>query len=132
MTMTKRYISATVISLNIMYKGKYKRHLCFDAAACSGSSYTTPDEEEQKAIEAHPMYGKTFSPDPYYQQPVVADEDEEDAADDAVEFETVAVSSLTEARDYLAENFGVARTKLRSREAIINAASANHIQFTGV
>ena len=129
--MTKRYISATVVSLNVIVSGKYKRHICFDAAACSGSSYTTDDEAEQEAIESHPKFGHIFKLDPYYLPPV---KEEEKEAEEEVEttIAEVAVSSLSEARDYLAENFGVARTKMRSRESIISTAGANNVHFIGI
>ena len=45
---------------------------------------------------------------------------------------TVEVTSLTEAKDYLMENHSVTASKLRSRAAIVEQASACGIEFTGI
>jgi len=44
----------------------------------------------------------------------------------------VAVSDLEEAKEYLVEQYGVARSKLRSRVAIVDSARENGIVFLGI
>ena len=44
----------------------------------------------------------------------------------------VKVNDLGEAKDYLAETFGVSRTSLRGQKAILEAAKANNIEFEGL
>lgn len=128
--MKKRYRSATVLSLNVMIDGKYKRHVTFNAAACSGSSLATSDERLQKALEAHYLFGKKF---------VLAGVEEEKPADDNAEEKSVeatkvqvSVSSLSDAKDYLAEKFEISRTKLRTRDAIIKTAEQYGVDFVGI
>ena len=45
---------------------------------------------------------------------------------------TVRVDSLSEAREYLSEHFGISRTKMRNKAAILEAAEGVGISFEGV
>lgn len=42
------------------------------------------------------------------------------------------VTDLEDAKNYLADNFGVSRTKIRSKKAIVEVAEANGIMFVGI
>lgn len=44
----------------------------------------------------------------------------------------VQVSDLAAAKDYLADTFGISRTVLRSKKAIVEQAAANGIEFEGL
>ena len=44
----------------------------------------------------------------------------------------IHVTDLEDAKNYLADNFGVSRTKTRSKKAIVEAAEANGIVFVGI
>lgn len=44
----------------------------------------------------------------------------------------VTVSDLAAAKDYLADKFGISRTTLRSKKAIVEQAAANGIEFVGL
>lgn len=57
---------------------------------------------------------------------------DEDDADDEVELKTVVVTDPDEAKAYLADNFGLSRTKLKSIKAIKAAAEENGIVFEGI
>lgn len=45
---------------------------------------------------------------------------------------TVTVSCISDAKEYLADNYEISRTGLRSKTAIIKAAAANGIKFEGL
>ncbi|MGN0875337.1 MAG: hypothetical protein ACI4OZ_09145 [Akkermansia sp.] len=45
---------------------------------------------------------------------------------------TVRADSLSEAREYLSEHFGISRTKMRSRAAIVEAAEGVGVRFEGI
>ena len=126
--MKKRYIASTVLSVNVMIGGQYKRHICFNAAACSGSYYVTSDEEEQEALEKHSMFGKVFK------LAGIVEEPEQPECDCGCKQEkaVVNVSSLTEAKDYLVEKFEISRTKLRTKEAIVKMAEQYGVEFVGI
>ena len=44
----------------------------------------------------------------------------------------VTISDLAAAKDYLADKFGISRTTLRSKKAIVEQAAANGIEFVGL
>lgn len=44
----------------------------------------------------------------------------------------IHVDSLDDAKEYLSEHFGISRTKLRSKKAILDAAAANSVVFVGI
>ena len=125
--MKKRYISSTVLSLNVMIGGKHKRHICFNAAACSGSYYVTSDEKVQEALEKHSQFGKTFKLAGIVEEPV-----KEEVSDEPVQNTQVSVSSLSEAKDYLVEKFEISRTKLRTKEAIVKTGEQFGVEFVGI
>lgn len=45
------------------------------------------------------------------------------------ELRVVKVSDIAAAKDYLAENFGLTRSSMRSQKAVLDTAAANGIQF---
>lgn len=57
--------------------------------------------------------------------------DNDDVAEVA-KIEVVKVTDLQDAKDYLAEKFGISRTLLRSKEAIMAKAKANGLEFEGI
>lgn len=59
-------------------------------------------------------------------------EDVEKPADDAATLKQVTVSDLAAAKDYLADKFGISRTTLRSKKAIVEQAAAHGIEFVGL
>lgn len=48
------------------------------------------------------------------------------------DFKKVDVSCLEDAKDYLAENFGVSRLKMKNKQAIVNQATEYKIEFVGI
>lgn len=124
--MTKRYSSQSRIVLNVILDDGKNVHLAFEPLTGGGSYYTTDDEKMQRAIEHDANYKRTFVgaevhdlPAP---QPVQENEPKET-------LKPVKVSSIEDAKDYLAEHFGISRTKLRSRAAIISAGEEHGIEF---
>ncbi len=57
--MTVIYKAPTEIAINVRFGGR-TRHLAFTPLSEGGSLYTTGDTALQKAIEAHPRYGRLF------------------------------------------------------------------------
>ena len=56
----------------------------------------------------------------------------ETETDTDTELKQVTVSDLAAAKDYLADKFGISRTTLRSKKAIVEQAAANGIEFVGL
>lgn len=144
--MLKKYTSKSDLSCNVCMKnGKYA-HLSFSPVTGGGSVYYTDDEELQQAIEAHPKFGHLFKLEETVNEK--ADEDNgteiagagetpvetKDATegDETPATEEVHVSSLDDAKEYLSDHFGISRTKLKSKAAILASAAENGVRFAGL
>lgn len=124
--MKKRYSSQSRVVLNIIMDNGQNVHLSFEPLTGGGSYYTTDNEEMQRAIESNANYRKTFIGEEVHDEPVPTTVVEENAD---VALKPVKVSSIEDAKDYLAEHFGYSRTKLRTRAACIAAGEENGIEF---
>ena len=97
-----------------------------------GSAYVTGDEEEQKELEAHPYFGTYFEEDPYYTDNSEAVEEEdktEEAHAEKSEGVVLSFSNESDAKEYLAENYGISRTRMKSRSSIENVATEQGVSI---
>ena len=116
------------MAFNVVLPSGKSYHVSFAPLTGGGSMLITNNEDLQKAIEKHYKFGKLFKIDVNYKE-------EEPVAEAPVEVEeakvkTMKMASLDDAKAYLADNFGISRTKLRSRKQIEDAAAANGIEFS--
>ena len=123
--MTKTYRSRCNASFTLKV-GKTYRRFSFDRLSYGGSSYTTSDEAEQKALENSPYFGKSFFIESIQQE----QETEKEAPKAALA--VVEVNDIEEAREYLMNNYGYSGSSLRSKKAILDAAQEKNIEFTGI
>lgn len=160
--MLKKYQSKSSISLSVLMGTGKSVHVSFDSVTGGGSVFYTEDEELQAALAKHPKFGRLFKEvavatvttakpavkatvkveQPAAEEEVedeVEDNDEttEEAENEATEEEAsnlkqIHVTDLEDAKNYLADNYGVSRTKIRSKKAIVEVAEANGIEFVGI
>lgn len=124
--MRKTYKSNSNISISVQLKSKAVR-VSFDPVTGQGSEFTTEDAELQKAIEKHYRCGELFS---VHDDPVKTENKTSTAPVSPIT--KVKVSGQEDAVEYLASNFGISRTKLKTTEAIHEAAKSNQIEFEGL
>ena len=126
------------MSLNITLPNGKSTHVSFEALTGGGSIYVTENAMIQQGLEGHPKFGRMFklvgasnvertpvksktnarnTETPTTPQPVQSNE------------KVVDVASLDDAKAYLVDNFGISRTKLRSKKQIEEAAAANGVVF---
>ena len=125
--MNKRYISGTCLSLSLGSDAASYRHIAFEPQMERGSAYVTSDEDEQKELEAHPYFGIYFEEDPYYTDNSEAVEEEakvEEDHDEKSEGVVLSFSNESDAKEVLATDYGVGRSKMRSRKSIEEAAES--------
>lgn len=124
--MRKTYKAHTLLSITVNLGNGYYRHISFDSNSNGTSTYSTNDEDIQKAMEKHPKFGKYFTVEnePEKPQPLPAKEPEL--------LHAVEVDSLSEAKQYLIDQFEVSRTKIRTRDDIISIGKEKGIEFTGI
>ena len=92
-----------------------------------GSAYVTDDEEEQAELEAHPYFGTYFEEDPYYTDNSEAVEEVakgEEPKAEKTEAVVLSFSNESDAKEALATDYGVGRSKMRSRKSIEEAAES--------
>lgn len=133
--MTKHYSSDSQIAVNVVLSSGKSMHVSFTPLSNGSSVYSTDSEDVQEALERHYRFGSLFvldhSDDP--DGSVDSEVDTGPGTDHKGEdFKPVKVSDIGEAKDYLADTFGVSRTSLRSQKAILEAAKANGIVFEGL
>lgn len=128
--MTKTYKSGSDISINVILAGNKNLHISFTPSSDGTSTYTTKDANVQAAIEKHYRFGKLFR--------LERVEDERKPKEKPVQAapvkknEEISVPDLSVAKDILADRFGISRTLLRTKDAIMEHAAAHGIVFTGI
>lgn len=125
-SMGKMTIKNLQVSDKTVTKDVFK-HITFEPDSSGYAYYSTDDEEEQKAIEAHPLFNKMFvlkdAP-----TSVVAKKD----VAVPVEKKEVEVTSAADAKQYLVDTFGISRTKIQSTADIKKYAEQNGVEFVGI
>lgn len=135
--MKKYYSSDSHIAINVLLENGNSMHIAFTPISNGGSTYNTEEEVIQNALENHYRYNDLFVLDREedtnapIEEPVT-DSEQNSKQDEEDEVRKVKVHDLGEAKDYLAETFGVSRTSLRGQKAILEAAKANNIEFEGL
>jgi hypothetical protein len=157
----KKYIANTHVSINVVLASGANRHVAFDSTS-NGSVLYVDDEDIQKALESHSKFGKLFRIDTTFVQnkthtksaaeakaaeevdgePTEATEETSEVDETESEGEgeevadgglkTIYVTDADDAKTYLAEHFGVSRTKMKSLVKIKAEAAANGIVFEGI
>lgn len=129
-TMKKKYISRSTISLNVYVpQTKSNVRVSFMPLSNGSSVYVTEDENIQYGLEHHYRFGSAFRLDSTYT--ATANVKKEEPKNDTPSVKVVKVASLPDAKDYLAERFGVSRTLLRSEKSIVEQAASHGIKFEG-
>lgn len=128
--MKKKYTAKTDLSLNVKTAKGYA-HIRFDSMTKGGSVYYTENEVIQAALESHPQYGRLYKADV-----IMETKKEKDVAKksptESSKSKEVKVDSLSEAKDYLVENYGYSRTQLRTKDSILSSATESGIEFKGL
>ena len=126
--MKKTYKARGGVSVVVTLPSGRSHRVSFSGRTGGWSVYYTDNEELQRALEAHPRFGKLFR-DATVARPVVVAKPVAEAKPSGVR--RVNVASREDARDYLSEKFGIARSKIRTIEAIMSMARSKGIEFTG-
>ena len=135
--MKKYYSSDSHIAINVLLENGNSMHIAFTPISNGGSTYNTEVEVVQNALENHYRYNDLFVLDHVEDTNAPIEEPTQNTEEDPNQEEEsnirkVKVNDLGEAKDYLAETFGVSRTSLRGQKAILEAAKANNIEFEGL
>lgn len=111
------------------------RRLPFSPLSGRGSSFSTSDAELQEAIEKHYRYGTLFCLDARYEAEkarVKAEAEAPKVEKAEPKVRVVQVSDADAAKAYMAESYGVSRTKMKTIAQIKEAAAAHGVVFEGI
>lgn len=120
-------------SLNIVLPNGKPHHVTFLPHTNGGSTYITDNKDVQWGLEHHAKYGKLYTGSEVkeVQEPTLPTGGQPDKTEGPTET-VITVGSMDEAVEYIANNIGISRSKLKTPEAIKKAASKNNIKFSGV
>lgn len=134
--MYKKYQAGTDLSFSVMV-GNERVRVVFEGKTMGCSIYGTRDEKLQKAIEFHYWFNdKFFLKEAVDEKKEAAEAKKRAAAKTkkkaAEEKKTHIVTDFEGARDYLAETFGVSRSKLKTKEDILSIAKEKGVELEGL
>lgn len=134
--MYKKYQAGTDLSFSVMV-GNERVRVVFEGKTMGCSIYGTRDEKLQKAIESHYWFNdKFFLKEAVDEKKEAAEAKKRAAAKTkkkaAEEKKTHIVTDFEDARDYLAETFGVSRSKLKTKEDILSISKEKGVELEGL
>lgn len=134
--MYKKYQAGTDLSFSVMV-GNERVRVVFEGKTMGCSIYGTRDEKLQKAIESHYWFNdKFFLVEAVDEKKEAAEAKKRAAAKTkkkaAEEKKPHIVTDFEDARDYLAETFGVSRSKLKTKEDILSIAKEKGVELEGL
>lgn len=134
--MYKKYQAGTDLSFSVMV-GNERVRVVFEGKTMGCSIYGTRDEKLQKAIESHYWFNDKFFLVQAVDEKKEAAEAKKRAAAKtkkkaAEEKKTHIVTDFEDARDYLAETFGVSRSKLKTKEDILSITKEKGVELEGL
>lgn len=140
--MLKKYKAKSCISISVTLPTGGVAHVSFSPMTGGGSTFYTDDTVLQEGLEKHPKFGRLFvlvehgqsaPPNDTMAKDSVSENEaevtEQPSDTSQTTIRTVEMQCNDDAKDYLAEKFGISRSKLRTRADIEKAANANGIQI---
>lgn len=128
--MIKTYKSSTDVYINVKLSSGKFMHIGFMPLTRNGSVYTTEKQEVQEALERHHGFGKMFHLSE--SKETVKSQTSAAPASASTTLRKVNVSDIEDAKDYMADTFGISRTMMRSVATIKALAKANGVEFEGI
>lgn len=123
--MIKIYKAATEVSFNVNLDDNRTRRIRFELQSLGNSIYITKDKEIQDALERHRMFGRLFSLHS-------SEHTVEDAEPQPIQTETtIEVACLEDAKQWLIDNLGAPRRRLRTPKEVVRYAQDSGITFVG-
>ena len=134
--MFNKYQAGTDLAFSVMV-GDERMRIVFEGKTMGNSVYMTRDQKVQKAIESHYWFNdKFFLAESIDEKKEVAEAKKKAAAKAkkkvADEKKTHIVTDVEDAKDYLAETYGVSRSKMKTKEEILAVAQEHGVELEGL
>lgn len=134
--MFNKYQAGTDLAFSVMV-GDERMRIVFEGKTMGCSVYLTRDPNVQKAIESHYWFNDKF----FLVESIDEKKEAAEAKKKAVakakkkvadEKKTHVVTDFEDARDYLAENYSVSRSKMKTKEDILAIAKEKGVELEGL
>lgn len=134
--MFNKYQAGTDLAFSVMV-GKERMRILFEGKSTGSSVYMTRDPKVQKAIESHYWFNDKFFLVESIDEKKEAAEAKKKAdakakKEVADEKKTHVVTDVEDAKDYLAETYGVSRSKMKTKEDILAIAKEKGVELEGL
>ena len=134
--MFNKYQAGTDLAFSVMV-GDERMRIVFEGKTMGNSVYMTRDPNVQKAIESHYWFNdKFFLVESIDEKKEVAEAKKKAAAKAkkkvADEKKTHVVTDVEDAKDYLAETYGVSRSKMKTKEDILAISKEKGVELEGL
>ena len=133
--MFNTYQAGTDLAFSVMV-GNERVRIVFEGKTMGSSVYMTRDPKLQKAIESHYWFNdKFFLAESVDEKKEAAEAKKKAAAKTEKkvdEKKTHIVTDFEDARDYLAESYGVSRSKLKTKDDILSIAKEKGVELEGL
>lgn len=134
--MFNKYQAGTDLAFSVMV-GNERMRIIFEGKSTGSSVYMTRDPKVQKAIESHYWFNdKFFLVESIDEKKEAAEAKKRAAAKTkkkaADEKKTHSVTDVEDAKDYLAETYGVSRSKMKTKEDILAIAKEKGVELEGL
>ena len=121
-----KFTSKSHVALSVPLE-KGNAHISFIEKTGQGSVFYTDNEKLAKAMRKHPKFGKLFREEEIKEEAKEEVSDAPDITDDGTKQPEVSFSNNEDAKEYLADRFGVSRSKLRTRQEMEEVAKTNNL-----
>lgn len=121
-----KFTSKSHVALSVPLE-KGNAHISFIEKTGQGSVFYTDNEKLAKAMRKHPKFGKLFREEEIKEEAKEEVSDAPDITDGGTKQPEVSFSNNEDAKEYLADRFGVSRSKLRTRQEMEEVAKANNL-----
>ena len=134
--MFNKYQAGTDLAFSVMV-GNERMRIIFDGKSVGCSIYRTRDRKVQKAIESHYWFNDKFFLVESIDEKKESAECKKKAAAKAKkkvadEKKTHVVTDVEDAKDYLAETYGVSRSKMKTKEDILAISKEKGVELEGL
>lgn len=134
--MFNKYQAGTDLAFSVMV-GNERMRINFEGKSTGSSVYMTRDPKVQKAIESHYWFNDKFLLVESIDEKKEAAKAKKKAAAEAKkkvadEKKTHVVTDVEDAKDYLAETYGVSRSKMKTKEDILAIAKEKGVELEGL
>lgn len=121
-----KFRAKTHIGITVNAKGGHV-HITFTELTGGGSIYTTENKVIAEALRKHPKFGKLFTEEEVKEETVEQKQEEQAAAVTRAQQAVKEFACVEDAKEYMADTFGISRSKLRTRGDIEKQAAGRGI-----